>query len=114
MIIVIPDERPISWNQLYSGMHWSGRAKLAREKHLLVRCYLDPDIDPYEEPVSITVRAFFGDKPQDADNICDKLYIDGLCGYVIHDDSSTHVVSTTTESYVDEDNPRVEIEVVPY
>lgn len=110
--IVIPNERPPSWNQLYSAkLHWSKRMKLAQEKHLLVRACLDPNsIEMFEGPVQITFTVYFKDRPQDIDNIAPKMYIDGLKGWIIEDDDWRYVQKLTiNKPLVDRDNPRIEM-----
>lgn len=113
MKIVIPDERGPSWNDFYSGGHWKKRKNAKDEARQLVRAYLPPDVTIFKERVDITVTVYFDHHPQDPDNICDKLWIDGLCGWVIVDDSMKYIRRTTTEAAIDKENPRVEIEVVP-
>ena len=113
--IIIPDERPISWNTYYSGGHWNERNKEAKRVHMLVRTYClatgHQAGDTFKRPVSIIVNAFFKSRPQDADNIAAKLYIDGLKGFLIDDDTPAHVAMVTTASYIDKADPRVEIMV---
>lgn len=114
--ITIPDERPTSWNTFYAGAHWSKRKKEADRVHQMVRYALPSsvvDSGPLSERVDITVRAYFKNRPQDASNICAKLYEDALIGWVIVDDKPEYVRSMRTISEVDKKNPRVEIEVVP-
>lgn len=111
MRIVLYGERPISWNKFYSGMHWDTRNKLAQVTHLLVRNELPVDATLFNVPVAITVTAYFKNRPQDPDNICAKLYIDGLIKRVIVDDSPQWVTSVTTRSRIDKENPRVEIDI---
>lgn len=111
MIITLPGERPISWNKLYAGTHWAKRKKAADEAHSLVHANIGAWVKTFSVPVEITVTAWFKHRPLDADNICAKLYIDGLIGTVIHDDKPEFVRSVTTVSHIDKDRPRVEIEI---
>lgn len=112
MRIVLEGERPVSWNQFYSGKHWTHRRQAAANVRLLMRSVLDPDAEPFTVPVAVTVTVYFRDHPQDADNVCAKLYIDGLKGFILADDSPAHVVRVMTCSVIDPLRPRVEIEVV--
>ena len=112
--IVIPDERPISWNTLYGGKHWSWRSKEKNRVRLLVRAYLDVDTSPYNVPVDIEVTAFFKNRPLDSDNICAKLYIDALKGFLLAEDDRRYVRRVTTLAAVDKDNPRVVIHIQPH
>jgi len=111
--ITLDDERPLSWNNLYSGkFHWSQRNAEANRVHLLVLAALDPDtVQMFTGPVAITVTVYFRNRPFDPDNICAKLYIDGLKDRIIEDDTPAQVASVTTVSKVDKERPRVEIEV---
>lgn len=114
MVIVLKGERPITWNKFYAGKHWGVRRTLADEIHLRVQyAVLEqfPGVTPFERRVHITMRAYFDMRPLDCCNLPAKLYIDGLHGRVITDDSPKYVASVTTESLVDKENPRVEIEI---
>lgn len=111
--IVIPDERPMSWNKFYGGQHHSVRTAEAKRVHGLVRTYMVSMGlrygDCYEYPVDIEVNAYFKNKPLDSDNICSKLYIDGLKEYIIVDDNIKHVARVSSKSFIDACDPRVEI-----
>ena len=113
MKIVLQGERPISWNEFYAGVHWSKRKEEADRVHMLVKCVL---INAREviitDMVDIHVTAYFKNRPQDPDNICVKPYIDGLIGNVIEDDTREFVRIVSSQSEIDKDNPRVEIEIV--
>ena len=111
MIIVLEGERPVSWNRYYAGTHWRKRASLATNVHLIMRAALDPEMTPFEKPVHIAVRAYMKGQMIDADNICAKMYIDGLKGLVIKDDDARYVTGVTVIALRDKDDPRVEIEV---
>lgn len=110
MTITLLGERPWSWNQLYSGAHWSVRASEADRVHSLIRDQVK-GFKVLEGPVDITVTAYFRNKLQDADNILSKLYIDGMKGIVIKDDAPEFVRSVTTKSRRDLLRPRVEITI---
>jgi hypothetical protein len=121
MIITIKNEKPMSWNELYSGKHWSNRADEAKRVHELVRyspCVISEDQfvagtqdHLYSHPVAITITAYFKGRQLDPDNIASKFYIDGLKGWLITDDTPKYVDSVTTRSRVDKLNPRIEIEL---
>ena len=114
VVVVLVGERPISWNKFYSGMHWAKRKELADRMHMLMRAalsYPDEITDRFEEKVYITVRAYMKSPMMDADNICAKMYIDGLKEAVIYDDDWRYVKSVTTETNHDKECPRVEIHV---
>lgn len=108
---MVPDERPFSWNQFWSGSHWRKRWEYANRAHLLVRAHLDPDLEPIDGPVDIEVRCYFRSQPMDADNICAKPYIDGLKGHYIHDDDHSHVRRVSCRTLHDSERPRIEIEI---
>jgi len=110
MIITLDDHRPTSWNKYYSGLHWWERKSLTDEVHSLVVATLGPEFETFDVPVDIVVTAYFKSHPQDPDNICTKMYIDGLVGRVIHNDTMEYVASVTSRSRKAKEN-RVEIEV---
>ena len=119
MKITLSGERPWSWNKMYSGIHWSTRAKEAARVHELVWFeYLEKHRDLsaaappiFENRVDILITAYFKDKIQDSDNICDKPYVDGLIGIWIADDTPEFVRRVSTQAEIDEENPRMEIEI---
>ncbi len=113
VIITIPNESPISWNKFYSGKHWAVRKQEADRVHQLVRGCIDPDAIPFAGLVNIIITAYFPNKRllQDPDNICCKLYIDGLKWWVIADDDTKHVRSVLAISELDREKPRIEIVV---
>lgn len=111
--IVIPNERPISWNKMYAGAHWTKRADEALRVHLVVRAYLDPNWPMFDGLVRIKICVYFKNRrvQLDADNICSKMYIDGLTGWLIRDDDAKHVGSVETVTRLDRKTPRVEIKI---
>ena len=113
MKIVIPGHRGPSWNDFYSGGHWTKRKEAKDIAQQLVRAYIDPNADMFPGRVDIFVTVYFKSREQDSDNICDKLFIDALKGRVIPEDDKRFVRWAATRSEVDKKNPRVEIEVVP-
>jgi len=101
---------------LYSGGHWGRRKTEASRVHPAVKEQVEesyPDAKPFDCRVHITIRAYFKSRPLDPCNITAKLYIDGLHGIIIHDDTMEYVAGVTTMSFVDKENPRLEIEVTP-
>lgn len=97
MEIKIPNLKAPSWNQLYSGKHWTARKKLADEIHELVRVYsLGKRIFHKKVDIHIIAR-YKGKHRRDSDNLCAKVFIDGLVGLVIEDDSTQYVRRVTTE-----------------
>lgn len=111
--IVMPQEQPMSLNHLFARLHWAKRnAEVSRVKQM-VRAYLDPDWPMFDGEVDIQVRAYFKNKrvQLDSDNIPCKLYVDGLKGWLIPDDSREYVRGVLPVSEIDRENPRVEINV---
>jgi hypothetical protein len=109
--ITIPNEKPLRWIKFYARRHWSNRKAEAYRVHALVRAFVDPDSEPFDGPVYITITSYFKGRTLDPDNICSKLYIDGLKGWVIADDNRRHVRGVRSVSEVDRKNPRLVIEV---
>lgn len=109
MKIVIPNERPMSWNELYAGKHWSRRSDEAIRVHALVYQYLPETYKIFKKRVDIFITVYFKNRPFDSDNICSKFYVDGLKGRLIEDDSPKQVGFVAVRSEVDAEEPRVEI-----
>lgn len=65
---------------------------------MLVREQVDPNWPVVDKPVHIQILATMKNKPLDPDNVCAKLYIDGLVGHVLKDDNYKNVLSVTTAS----------------
>ncbi len=110
-IIILEGERPLSWNDLYGGKHWSYRTVHAARAHHLVRACLDPELPPFSKPVKITFTCYFDRRPQDASNLCVKIYEDGLIGWYLVNDGPEYVSEVVTRSRLDPLRPRVEIEL---
>lgn len=116
MKIILLDEKPMSWNLMYSGMHWNDRKDEADRVHMIVKNQLRkmgirPQKSLFANKVNITVTGYFKGRAIDADNLASKFYIDGLKDLVISDDSPKYVDSVTTRCRVDRVSPRVEIDV---
>lgn len=111
MKIILEKERPISLNQYYAGMHWSKRSEEAKRVHYLMMSKIQRGVTFFKNPVEIEVTCYFKSNPMDADNIVAKLYIDGLKGKVLVDDTPKYVKGVKLVSLVDVNNPRVEIEI---
>jgi hypothetical protein len=101
----------MSWNKLYAGQFWQLRQNEALRVHALMRVMTLHIKSKFENKVKVTVTAYFEKSPLDADNICDKFYIDGLRHSVLVDDSPRWISSVTTESRIDKANPRVVISI---
>lgn len=110
---------------MYSGVHWSKRKAEADRVHQLVK-YSQATLqlaggasivvpvyrlEQFDLLVDIQVTAYFDKRPLDADNICSKLYIDALKGFVLINDTPKYLRSVTTRSVTDKENPRLEIEI---
>lgn len=99
LTFTLPGVSPPSWNKFYAGMHWAERQRLADEAHSLIRCYLPADWQAITVPVALRYSAHQV-RPQDADNICSKLYTDGLVAAgVLASDDWRHVRSVITETH---------------
>ena len=105
---------------MYSGIHWAERAREAARVHELVwyeylekhRDFLAPGYPIFEERVDILATVYFKNRVLDSDNICSKFYIDGLIGIVLADDTPEFVRRVSTQSELDKENPRMEIEIL--
>lgn len=133
MVITLPGERPLSWNQLYAGRHWKYRQEVADKAHRVMQQALAQvaHLTKFEGPVVIEVVCYMKSPLYDADNVCTKMYIDGLKRYlvkktgtsfykdeqkywIIEDDNPLYVTAVGSGVIKDKDNPRVEIHIKPY
>lgn len=114
--IVLVGENPASWNKYWAGVHWTKRKADRDRIHLLVREQIDPETAKmFDVPVHIHINVWFKNKvvQLDAQNICNKPYIDALQGWYIEDDGPDHVPYFTSASFIDRRRPRLEIEIHP-
>jgi hypothetical protein len=116
--IVLPGERPESWNKHWQSKHWTQRKKERDRVHLVVRSAIDVDTAAlYEGQVDIVITAFYettGRSQQiDSPNVVNKPYIDALIGWYLVDDDPIHLRYVTTGSFIDNKNPRTIIEIIP-
>jgi len=111
MTITLPNERPLSWNKYWSGMHWSARNREAVRVHSLIKYSTLKTKGLFKTLITVKITVFFDKRPYDPDNIAAKPYIDGLKGIFITQDTSKYIDSVTMISRIDKDNPRVEIEL---
>jgi len=117
LTIILPGEKPISWNVFYRGKHWTYRKILAEDIHQKVALTIrsmgifagEPLID-YR--INIKITAYYTKTHIDSDNIPAKLYIDGLKGIIIANDDPQYVGSVTTRSEKTTGKNRIEIEIV--
>ena len=83
MEIIIPEYKAISWNKFYNGHHWAIKQRLVDEAHqhmMIALAGMEYEMITY--PVDILTIAYLVRKI-DADNVCDKILIDGLKGKVL-------------------------------
>lgn len=114
VVLVLPGERPQSWNKAYAGQHWTARKSDVARIRLAVRAAIDPEaVETFAGPVDVTVTVYFKNRPLDADNVPAKLYIDALRGWLLEDDDRRFVRSVRTVVEVDNANPRVELRLAP-
>lgn len=113
--LVLEGERPPSWNNLWSGK-WrkDERSTEKTRMHFVVKAALSynppPEITDY--PVFLLFRVYEAKRAIDYDNYILKGYTDTLveCG-VLKDDNPKYVRGGMVVTYVDKNNPRVEIEI---
>ena len=113
LTIVLQDERPFSWNKFYDGRHWTKRKAAKDAAKLAVRRALPDEVIngegwPAAGPVRITVTAYMNRQLLDVDNVCTKLYVDALKGWVIKDDGPD-LVTAVTPVVKRSSSPRVEL-----
>ena len=110
MKITIPNHKAISWNKLYSSNNWIVRKREADNIHQLVEWYVNQgNRKPFTEKVDISITAYYKHKrKRDSDNVCAKLYIDGLKELLL-DDDTRHVGKVTTEAKIGQKEDKVVI-----
>lgn len=109
--IIIQDEKPLSWNTMYAGVHWSVRsAEKERVRYMVLASASHPKM--FTTRVDIFITAYFQGKQFDSDNIFDKVYVDALKGLYVPDDTPKYVRYVGTRSEKDANNPRLEIEII--
>ena len=116
--LVLYEERPKSWNFYWSGVHWRKRKAERDRVHYVVRSAINPNhAEIFTVPVDINILVFYdttGRKKQvESANIVNKPYIDALIGWYLEDDSRKYVRRVSTQSEVDNENPRVVITLTP-
>lgn len=90
--------RPISWNVMYGGRHWTVRSQMANEWKWRTKAGLLKFRVPkltLEAPIKIEFEVYVG-RSIDCDNIVLKTYIDGLRDWgILKDDSPAYVQEIT-------------------
>lgn len=95
MNISIPLPEKVSTNQIYAGMHWAKRKKLADLYHQSLIEHRNKTVKEY--PVEITYIFNFKSKPLDTTNctFMVKMLEDGLIAHgILKDDNPDHVSFT--------------------
>ena len=93
LILPLKVSSKLSLNSVYSSNHWTIRKRQAEDIHTLVKLELLSKRIPrkiFENPIRIN---FYWNSMLDLDNhgYLTKLIIDGLKGYLIHDDTKKHI-----------------------
>ena len=93
LVLPLKINSKVSLNSIYSSTHWTVRKRQANYIHDIVKMELLTRKIPreiFENPVRIN---FWWNSMLDLDNhgYLTKLIIDGLKGYLIHDDTKKHV-----------------------
>lgn len=120
LTLILEGERPVSWNKFWQQRHWSERSREKNRVALLVRAalpqaVLDGEDWPLrkscEERPEIVITAYMARPLIDVDNLCTKVYVDALKGWVIEDDDPAHVAAVIPRVVVDRTWPRIEIKI---
>lgn len=99
--IMLDREKPMSLNTVYAQRGgWRKRHREAKRVHALVIATMTPEQRSgdlmFKERVHIVLEVgWTGKRRVDPDNFWPKMYIDGLVGRLIEDDSIDHVKSVT-------------------
>lgn len=112
--LIFPEDRAISGNDIWSGKvgRWD-RAEIARNVHVVVKAAVNETVVPvFEYPVLLIFRVYEGKRMRDWSNYQIKAHEDGLVrAGVLPDDNRKYVRGGMILTYVDKDNPRLEVEV---
>jgi len=112
MKFFIENHKAVSWNKLYSSGHWTVRSELANYIHTLMLESIGRTSLITKYPVDISIRAYYKDKRRrDSDNVCSKLYIDGLVPKILPDDSTKYVRKVTTQAIIGAEEDKVVLEI---
>lgn len=88
------------------------RSKLAKEIHeqVWLSC-INNNWKQFKKKVNVSITAYYnGKRIHDSDNICSKLYIDGLVkSNIIEDDDTRYVGKVTTEAKIGQKENKVVI-----
>jgi hypothetical protein len=120
-VLILENERPISNNKFYEGMHWAERKAEADRVHARVqaacaswKAKMGRPLPRFEHGARVIITAYFEKRPLDSSNIAGKLYEDGLVrAGILPNDDWKHVTELCTRSRLDKERPRVEIIVEP-
>ena len=113
MKIVITNHKAVSWNKLYSSKHWTVRSKLAQYIHTLMLESIGRRTLTAKFPVDIKITAYYKDKRRrDSDNICSKLYIDGLVPRLLPDDNVKYIRWVSTMAVIGAEDDKIVLEVI--
>jgi hypothetical protein len=85
-VLILENERPISNNKFYEGMHWAERKAEADRVHARVqaacaswKAKMGRPLPRFEHGARVIITAYFEKRPLDSSNIAGKLYEDGAC-----------------------------------
>jgi hypothetical protein len=120
-VLILENERPISNNKFYEGMHWAERKAEADRVHARVqaacaswKAKMGRPLPRFEHGARVIITAYFEKSPLDSSNIAGKLYEDGLMrAGILPNDDWQHVTELCLRSRIDRERPRVEIIVEP-
>ena len=96
----------------FFGLHWKLQNDEAQRVHQLVKYHIKPEHYLFKKKVDISITTYFKKRPLDSDNTSAKLYVDGLKGRVIENDSPKYVGFVSTKSMVDKSDPRMKIQII--
>lgn len=108
---IVIEDRPPSWNEYWSGMHWARRVKEKNRIRMEVLAALGTtDLTPFARPVLLTFTVYQKGPWKDWDNVCVKPYQDALIGLLLEDDGPDYVAGGCIR-VVKSDRDRMVIEI---
>lgn len=112
--IVMPEERPMSVNRIWAGIHWKTRSSYKNKvKDALTAILKQYGCELIDEKVDISLVCRMKNTSRsnlyDSDNVVIKPYIDSLRGIILKDDTTNYVGRVCVEVLADNETPGLEI-----
>lgn len=114
--LILYEERPMSVNTLWSGLHWKVRSSYKNKVLNTVTEVLD-GLELEKLPFKVNIdfvcwmKGVHPYKIYDSDNLVIKPYVDSLRKFILKDDTIEYVGKVSVEAKREDVNPRLEITI---